>query len=94
MAQKNEILVLPQLRHGVARIVNNSPKRIAGVARGMGGKGGLFDHRCRAKFQQISVAEIPWQAPEVKRLRLEGIGPTAIAKLLGISRASVYRALA
>jgi DNA invertase Pin-like site-specific DNA recombinase len=34
------------------------------------------------------------QAPEVKRLRLEGIGPTAIAKLLGISRASVYRALA
>jgi predicted transcriptional regulator len=34
------------------------------------------------------------QAPGVKRLRLEGIGPTAIAKLLGISRASVYRALA
>lgn len=31
---------------------------------------------------------------EVKRLRLEGIGPTAIAKRLGISRASVYRALA
>jgi len=34
------------------------------------------------------------QAPEVKRLRLEGVGPTAIAKRLGISRASVYRALA
>jgi DNA invertase Pin-like site-specific DNA recombinase len=34
------------------------------------------------------------QAPEVKRLKLEGIGPTAIAKRLGISRASVYRALA
>lgn len=28
---------------------------------------------------------------EVKRLRLEGIGPTAIAKRLNISRASVYR---
>ena len=34
------------------------------------------------------------QGPEVKRLTLEGIGPTAIAKRLGISRASVYRALA
>jgi DNA invertase Pin-like site-specific DNA recombinase len=34
------------------------------------------------------------QAPEIKRLRLEGKGPTTIAKLLGISRASVYRALA
>ena len=34
------------------------------------------------------------QAPEVKRLKLEGIGPTAIAKRLGISRASVYRVLA
>jgi DNA invertase Pin-like site-specific DNA recombinase len=30
---------------------------------------------------------------EVKQLRLEGIGPTAIAKRLNISRASVYRAL-
>ena len=28
---------------------------------------------------------------EVKRLKLEGVGPTAIAKQLGISRASVYR---
>ena len=28
---------------------------------------------------------------EVKRLELEGAGPTAIAKRLGISRASVYR---
>ncbi len=28
---------------------------------------------------------------EVKRLRLEGVGPTAIARQLGISRASVYR---
>ena len=28
---------------------------------------------------------------EVKRLTLEGVGPTAIAKQLGISRASVYR---
>jgi DNA invertase Pin-like site-specific DNA recombinase len=28
---------------------------------------------------------------EVKRLRLEGIGPSAIAKRLNISRASVYR---
>ena len=27
----------------------------------------------------------------VKRLRLEGVGPTAIARQLGISRASVYR---
>jgi DNA invertase Pin-like site-specific DNA recombinase len=34
------------------------------------------------------------KGPEVKRLRLEGIGPTAIAKRLNISRASVYRALA
>ena len=30
---------------------------------------------------------------EVKRLRLEGIGPTEIARRLSISRASVYRAL-
>ena len=28
---------------------------------------------------------------EVKRLKLAGVGPTAIAKQLGISRASVYR---
>ena len=28
---------------------------------------------------------------EVKRLKLEGVGPSAIAKQLGISRASVYR---
>lgn len=33
------------------------------------------------------------QAPEVKRLRLEGMGPTTISQRLGISRASVYRAL-
>jgi DNA invertase Pin-like site-specific DNA recombinase len=31
------------------------------------------------------------KSPEVKRLKLEGVGPTAIAKQLGISRASVYR---
>jgi DNA invertase Pin-like site-specific DNA recombinase len=31
------------------------------------------------------------KGPEIKRLRLEGIGATAIAKQLGISRASVYR---
>jgi DNA invertase Pin-like site-specific DNA recombinase len=33
------------------------------------------------------------KASEVRRLRGEGIGPTEIAKRLGISRASVYRAL-
>jgi DNA invertase Pin-like site-specific DNA recombinase len=33
------------------------------------------------------------KATEVRRLRSEGIGPTEIAKRLGISRASVYRAL-
>jgi DNA invertase Pin-like site-specific DNA recombinase len=33
------------------------------------------------------------QAPEIKRLRSEGIGPTEISKRLNISRASVYRAL-
>jgi DNA invertase Pin-like site-specific DNA recombinase len=34
------------------------------------------------------------KTPEIKRLMADGIGPTAIAKQLGISRASVYRALA
>jgi DNA invertase Pin-like site-specific DNA recombinase len=33
------------------------------------------------------------KAPEVQRLRKEGIGPTEIAKRLRISRASVYRVL-
>jgi DNA invertase Pin-like site-specific DNA recombinase len=33
------------------------------------------------------------KAPEIRRLRGEGIGPTEIAKRLRISRASVYRAL-
>src|SRR6476619_8620738 len=33
------------------------------------------------------------KATEVRRLRSEGIGPTEIAKRLGISRASVYRVL-
>lgn len=32
-------------------------------------------------------------AAEVRRLRAEGIGPSAIAKKMGIGRASVYRAL-
>jgi DNA invertase Pin-like site-specific DNA recombinase len=34
------------------------------------------------------------KAPEVRRLLADGIGPSEIAKRLGISRASVYRALA
>ena len=34
------------------------------------------------------------KAPEVRRLRADGIGPSEIAKQLNISRASVYRALA
>lgn len=34
------------------------------------------------------------QADEVRRLRAEGIGPTAIARELGIARKSVYRILA
>jgi DNA invertase Pin-like site-specific DNA recombinase len=33
------------------------------------------------------------KAPEVRRLRSEGVGPTEIAKRLKISRASVYRVL-
>jgi DNA invertase Pin-like site-specific DNA recombinase len=33
------------------------------------------------------------KTPEIKRLIADGIGPTAIAKRLGISRASVYRFL-
>jgi DNA invertase Pin-like site-specific DNA recombinase len=33
------------------------------------------------------------KAPEVQRLRKEGVGPTGIAKRLQISRASVYRIL-
>ena len=33
------------------------------------------------------------KAPEIRRLRAEGNGPTEIAKRLRISRASVYRAL-
>ncbi|MGA7372974.1 MAG: recombinase family protein [Methyloceanibacter sp.] len=33
------------------------------------------------------------KSSEVRRLRSEGIGPTEIAKRLGISRASVYRVL-
>jgi DNA invertase Pin-like site-specific DNA recombinase len=33
------------------------------------------------------------QAPEIKRMKLEGIGPSEIARRLGISRVSVYRAL-
>jgi DNA invertase Pin-like site-specific DNA recombinase len=33
------------------------------------------------------------KAPEVRRLHREGVGPTEIGKRLGISRASVYRAL-
>jgi len=32
-------------------------------------------------------------ADEVKRLKAEGVGPSAIARLLGIGRASVYRLL-
>jgi DNA invertase Pin-like site-specific DNA recombinase len=31
------------------------------------------------------------KTPEIKRLMAAGIGPTAIARQLGISRASVYR---
>jgi DNA invertase Pin-like site-specific DNA recombinase len=34
------------------------------------------------------------KTPEIKRLMADGIGPTAIARQLGISRASVYRFLA
>ena len=34
------------------------------------------------------------KTPEIKRLMAHGIGPTAIARQLGISRASVYRFLA
>ena len=33
------------------------------------------------------------KASEIRRLQGEGIGPTEIAKRLGISRASVYRVL-
>jgi DNA invertase Pin-like site-specific DNA recombinase len=33
------------------------------------------------------------EVSEVKKLKAEGIGPTEIAKQLGIGRASVYRAL-
>lgn len=33
------------------------------------------------------------KTPEIKRLMADGIGPTAIAKQLNISRASVYRLL-
>ena len=33
------------------------------------------------------------KAPEVRRLKAEGVKPTHIAKRLGISRASVYRIL-
>jgi DNA invertase Pin-like site-specific DNA recombinase len=33
------------------------------------------------------------KAPEVRGLRTQGVGPTEIARRLGISRASVYRAL-
>ena len=33
------------------------------------------------------------KTPEIRRLRVEGIGPTEIAKRLGISRASIYRVL-
>jgi DNA invertase Pin-like site-specific DNA recombinase len=34
------------------------------------------------------------KTPEIKRMMADGIGPTAIARQLGISRASVYRFLA
>ena len=34
------------------------------------------------------------KAPEVRRLHSEGVGPTEIAKRVGIGRASVYRILA
>jgi DNA invertase Pin-like site-specific DNA recombinase len=33
------------------------------------------------------------KAPEIRGLHAQGVGPTEIAKRLGISRASVYRAL-
>jgi DNA invertase Pin-like site-specific DNA recombinase len=33
------------------------------------------------------------KAPEIRGLHAQGVGPTEIARRLGISRASVYRAL-
>lgn len=49
----------------------------------------------RAKAKGVYKGRKPSIDPEeVRRLKAEGLGPTAIAQRLGIGRASVYRALA
>jgi DNA invertase Pin-like site-specific DNA recombinase len=53
---------------------------------------GLFAKAKEAGVYKGRPASI--DAAQVRQLRAEGVGPSDIAKRLGIGRASVYRALA
>ena len=52
---------------------------------------GIAKAKAEGKYKGRKPQEHGAKGSEVKRLRLEGIGPTAIAKRLNISRASVDR---
>lgn len=58
------------------------------------GREGQGRAELRAKGVALRATEQPIDADAVRRLKAEGMGAAAIARHLGIGRASVYRLLA
>jgi hypothetical protein len=81
---------------------NTGGKRFSGEAGGLGGGGGETNLRKERQMEGIAKAKEKGvykgrkpsvDVEKVKELRDGGMGASAIAKEMGIGRASVYRAL-